>query len=58
MKKVIGIGFIILGLVSLSRYPNLGLDAAETFGAFIGIFLITFLPGILLIRSGNKNKTS
>lgn len=56
MKTIIGIGFIILGLVSLSRYPNLGMDAAETFGAFIGVFLITFLPAILLIRSDNKNK--
>ena len=56
MKTIIGIGLIILGLVSLSRYPNLGRDAAETFGALIGVGIITFLPGILLIRSDNKIK--
>lgn len=56
MKTIIGIGLIILGLVSLFRYPNLGNDGAETFGAFLGIGLFSFLPGILLIRSDNKNK--
>ena len=55
MKTVIGYGFIILGFVCLFRYPNLGSDGAETFGALIGIGLIAFLPGILLIRSDNKN---
>jgi hypothetical protein len=57
MKTVIGIGLIILGIVSLFRYPNLGVDGAETLGALIGAGLITFLPGILLIRSDNKSKT-
>lgn len=56
MKTIIGIGLIILGIATLSNYPNLGVDAAETFGAFLGAGLITFLPGILLIRSDNKNK--
>jgi len=56
MKTVIGIGIIILGIVSLSRYPNLGTDGAETLGVFIGAGLLTFLPGYLLIRSDNKNK--
>lgn len=56
MKTIIGIGLIILGLISISRYPNLGRDVAETFGALCGAGLITFLPGILLIRSANKNK--
>jgi len=56
MKTVIGIGLIILGIVSLSRYPNLGADMAETVGAFIGACLLTFIPGILLIRSDNKTK--
>lgn len=56
MKTIIGIGLIILGLVTLFSYPNFGSNGAETFGAFIGIGLITFLPGILLIRSDNKNK--
>ncbi len=57
MKTVIGIGLIILGIVSIFRYPNLGESIPETIGALIGAGLITFLPGILLIRSDNKNKT-
>lgn len=56
MKTIIGIGLIILGLVSLFRYPNLGSDGAETLGALIGITLITFLPATLLIMSDNRNK--
>lgn len=55
MKTIIGIGLIILGLISLFRYPNLGADAAETFGALIG-FAIIIVPGILLVRSDNKEK--
>jgi len=58
MKTIIGIGLIILGLVTLFRYPNLGVSGAETIGAIIGIGLVTFLPGILLIRSDNNNKTT
>ncbi len=56
MKTIIGIGLIILGLVSLFRYPNLGRDGAETFGALLGVGLVTFLPGILLVKSDNKEK--
>lgn len=56
MKTIIGIGLIILGLVSLFNYPNLGRDGAETFGALLGVGLVTFLPGILLVRSDNKEK--
>ena len=55
MKTIIGFGLIILGLVSLFRYPNLGRDGAETFGALIG-FAIIIVPGILLVRSDNKVK--
>jgi hypothetical protein len=54
MKTLFGIGLIILGLVSLFRYPNLGADAAETFGVLIA-FAIIIVPGILLIKSDNKN---
>jgi hypothetical protein len=57
MKTLFGIGLIILGLVSLFRYPNLGRDAAETFGALIG-FAIIIIPGIVLVRSGSKNNKS
>lgn len=56
MKTIIGIGLIILGLITLGNYPNLGKDAAETFGAIIGVGILSFLPGILLLQSANKNK--
>jgi hypothetical protein len=57
MKTVIGIGLIILGIVSLFRYPySGGISIPELLGVLIG-FGIIILPGILLIRSGNKNKT-
>ena len=36
MKTVIGIGLIILGIVSIFRYPNLGVSIPETIGALIG----------------------
>ncbi len=57
MKTVFGIGLIILGIVSIFRYPNLGVSIPETLGALMGAGIITFLPGILLIRSDNKDKT-
>ena len=53
---IIGIGLIILGLVTLSKYPNLGVSLPETIGAFTGAGLFTFLPGVLLIRSDVKSK--
>ena len=55
MKTLFGIGLIILGLVSLFRYPNLGRDAAETFGALLA-FAIIIVPGILLVRSATNEK--
>jgi hypothetical protein len=55
MKSLLGIVLIIVGIVSLKNYPNLGRDAAETFGAFIGVGLFTFLPAILLFKSQNKS---
>lgn len=54
MKTFLGIVLIVFGIYTL-RYPNLGRDAAETFGAFTGVFLVTFLPAILLFRSENKS---
>ena len=56
MKTFFGIGLIILGVISLSNYSNLGQDGAETIGVILGVGLLTFLPGILLIRSDSKNK--
>jgi hypothetical protein len=58
MKTLFGIGLIILGIVSLGRYPNLGVSIPEFIGALLGTGLFTFLPGILLIRSDNKNKSN
>lgn len=57
MKTVIGIGLILLGIVSLSRYHGLGDDLAETLGALFAAFVFLFLPAFLLIRSDNKTKT-
>jgi hypothetical protein len=58
MKTIIGIGLIILGIVSLTRYPNLGVSLPETLGVLM-VFAIIVIPGILLIRSdlkkSNKN---
>ena len=56
MKTVFGIGLIILGVVSIFRYPNLGVSIPETIGALLAVGVLMLLPGILLIRSDNKNK--
>ena len=60
MKTLFGIGFIILGIVSFFRYlSTFGMHSfPELIGAIIGVGLFTFLPGILLIRSANKNKSN
>jgi hypothetical protein len=60
MKTLFGIGFIILGIVSFFRYVStFGIhNFPELIGALIGVGLFTFLPGILLIRSDNKNKSN
>ena len=58
MKTLLGIGFIILGIVTLFRYPyGSVVGIPELLGVLIG-FGIIILPGILLIRSDNKNKTT
>lgn len=58
MKTVLGIGFIILGIVTLFRYPyGEVVGFPELMGVLIG-FGIIILPGILLIRSANKNKSN
>jgi len=57
MKTIIGIGFFILGIVTVFRYPYSGYTGfPELMGVLIG-FAIIITPGILLIRSDNKNKT-
>lgn len=59
MKTLFGIGFIILGIVTLYNYPYNGYTSlSELIGLLIGVGLFTFLPGILLIRSDNKNKSN
>ena len=60
MKSLFGIGFIILGIVSFFRYlSTFGMHSfPELIGALIGTGLFTFLPGILLISSDNKNKSN
>ena len=58
MKSLFGIGFIILGIVTLFRYPyGEVVGFPELMGVLIG-FGIIILPGILLIRSDNKNKSN
>jgi len=58
MKTVIGIGLIILGIVTLIRYPYSGNTSfPELLGILIGASIM-IVPGILLIRSDNKNKTN
>jgi len=58
MKTLLGIGFIILGIVTLFRYPyGEVVGFPELMGVLIG-FGIIILPGILLIRSDNKNKSN
>lgn len=58
MKTIFGIGFIILGIVTLFRYPYGDVVGfPELMGVLIG-FGIIILPGILLIRSDNKKKSN
>ena len=54
MKTFIGIALILLGVVSLFRYPNFGRSLPESIGVLIGLSIIV-VPGILLIRSDMKN---
>lgn len=53
MKTFFGVLLIILGLVSLFRYPNFGASLPESIGVLIGLAIIV-VPGILLIKSDNK----
>jgi hypothetical protein len=53
MKTIIGSILILLGVVSLFRYPNFGRSMPESIGVLIGLAIIV-VPGILLIRSDSK----
>ena len=57
MKSLLGIGLIILGVVSFFRYlSNYGVFSFPEFmGVLIGVGIF-IIPGILLIRSENNNK--
>jgi hypothetical protein len=54
MKTAFGFLLIVLGIVSLFRYPNFGRSVPESIGVLIGLAIIV-VPGILLIRSDMKN---
>jgi hypothetical protein len=54
MKSFIGMALILLGVVSLFKYPNFGRSIPESLGVLIGLAVIV-VPGILLIRSDMKN---
>lgn len=56
MKSLFAIFLIIIGIISLFNYPNLGRDMAETIGAFMGISIFSFIPAYFLIKSDNKPK--
>ncbi len=53
MKTVFGYLLILLGVISLFRYPNFGRSIPESVGVLIGLSIIV-VPGILLVRSDNK----
>jgi hypothetical protein len=53
MKAVFGIILIIVSVVSIFRYENLGVNIPETIGTLIG-FSLFLVPGILLVRSAMK----
>ncbi len=56
MKTFIAVVLIVVGIVTLANYPNLGKNGAETAGAVFGVLIVTFLPAILFIRSESKKK--
>jgi hypothetical protein len=55
MKSAFGLFLIIIGFISLIRYPNFGRSIPESIGVLIGLSIIV-VPGILLIRSDMKDK--
>ena len=53
MKTVIGFILILVGVVSLFRYPNFGRSIPESIGVLIGLSIIV-VPGVMLIRGESK----
>jgi hypothetical protein len=54
MKTILGAILILVGIVSLFRYPNFGVSIPESIGVLIGLAIIV-VPGILLIKSDMKD---
>lgn len=54
MKTFLGAILILVGIVSLFRYPNFGVSLPESIGVLMGLAIIV-VPGILLIRSDMKD---
>ena len=54
MKTILGAILILVGIVSLFRYPNFGVSIPESIGVLIGL-AISVVPGILLIKSDMKD---
>lgn len=54
MKKLAGFFLIVIGIVTMIRYPNLGRNAAETFGAMTVVVVLWFF-GYRLIKSKPQN---
>lgn len=53
MKPIIGAILILVGIVSLFKYPNFGMSVPESIGVLIGLVIIVVL-GILLIKSDKE----
>jgi hypothetical protein len=54
MKTILGAILILVGIISLFRYPNFGVSIPESIGVLIGLAIIV-IPGILLIKSDMKD---
>lgn len=51
MKKALGVLLIGVGIVTLVRLPDMGIDFASTVGALIGASIVCFLPAYFLLRN-------
>lgn len=56
MKKVIGVVFILLGIICIPKVITP--DVYETIGGIIGISLVAFLPAFLLLRNKKKDENN